>query len=63
MCGLDECNWSWKASSRVNRFGLVGLLRIELQLQVDQLVESHRDPHLIMLDDFEEVLEFYVVSG
>ena len=63
MSCLDERDWFWKPGIRIYWYNLVRFLRIELKLEVDQFMQAHSYPHLVVFDDLEEVLELYVVSG
>jgi len=53
---LYEFKWLWQ-SINVQSFIVILLLRVELQLEVDQLVEAHRYPCLIVFYHVEDVLE------
>ena len=63
MSRLNESDFSWKASRRVNWFHLVLPHRVELKLQVNELVKSHRYPDVIVSNQVEEVFELESVSG
>ena len=57
MGRLNERDFSWEAGRWVDWFDLVLPHRVELKLQVDELVKSHRHPDVIVSDQVEEVFE------
>ena len=63
MSRLNESDFSWKASRRVNWFHLVLPHWVELKLQVNEFVKAHRYPDVIVSDQVEEVFELESVSG
>lgn len=60
---LGEFKRAWQTRHLIELLGLIGLERVKLQLDEDELVQAHRDPHLIRLDHFEKVLELAWVTS
>ena len=57
MSLLSEVKLIRQAIAWIDLLHLVGLLRIELELEVDKLMHPHRDPDLVVLNDLVNIAE------